>query len=283
MQGNVLSKFYRVPKLYTVLPTGHERYNPAQVVFNDRHELGVYSMTLNDELLLKNPDALLNGEAVAKVIANCVPGVLKPHELFSADVDALMVAIRIASYGKEMDLNVECTNTECRHKNTVSADLETVLTKMKTIASVSVVNLSNGLSVFLNPATYKLSITEFQSEFEAKKFIKVISKNMDMPEDEKITKLSSAFDKIAKSQIEILVKSITKIVKEDEGLLVTDFDTILGFINNTETENISLISAKLEEINAPAVNKKFTIKCEKCEHIWDEEYDFNMTDFFTNS
>ena len=82
---NPLSKFYRSPALYTSLPSGTSYYSSDQVEFTESGEVAVYPMTLSDEILLKNPDALLNGEAIASVISNCVPGVKKPKDLLSND------------------------------------------------------------------------------------------------------------------------------------------------------------------------------------------------------
>ena len=47
--------------------------------------------------MLKNPDALLNGEAVASLIKSCVPDIKDPKKMFSADVDALLIAIKDTS------------------------------------------------------------------------------------------------------------------------------------------------------------------------------------------
>lgn len=283
MQQNALSKFYRSPKLFIELPSGHERYTIDQVEFNESHEVGVFSMTLNDELLLKNPDALLNGEAVASVISNCVPAVKKPRELFAADIDALMVAIRIASFGKELDLSVVCPQEECKKKNDVSLNLEAVLHTAKKLPEVSVVNLENGLTVFLHPKTFRLAMEEFKNEFESKKFIKSVTRDSSTSEDEKVSKLSKAFEKIARSQADILVRSIAKIVKEDEGIDVSEYETIRGFVENTETANITKIANELDKLNKPAVNNLFKVKCQHCSHEWEENYDFNLTDFFTIS
>jgi hypothetical protein len=278
---NPLSKFYRAPALYTGLPSGTTYYSPDQVEFTESGEIAVYPMTLSDELLLKNPDALLNGEAIATVITNCVPSIKKPKDLLSNDIDAIMVALRLASFGDKLDIEAECRNPECKHNNKFEADLKTLLYTAKKLPEQSVVNLKSGLSVFLKPHTYGLSIASFKVEFEAKKAIKALSNITD--EDEKVSKFSQSFSKIAELQVDMLIKSIIKIVKEDEGLIVTEQAHIRDFIKNVDTKTIGLISEKLEEINKIGVNNKFMASCEKCGHQWEEIYDFNMTSFFTNS
>ena len=68
---NPLAGHFRVPKLYTELPSGGKFYDSDTIDFTENDELPVFPMTAKDEIMLKNPDALLNGEAVGAI--NRVP------------------------------------------------------------------------------------------------------------------------------------------------------------------------------------------------------------------
>ena len=63
-------------------------------------EYPVYAMTAKDEILFKTPDALLNGQATVDVIQSCMPNVKDAWKAPSIDMDAMLVAIRMASYGE---------------------------------------------------------------------------------------------------------------------------------------------------------------------------------------
>ena len=56
---NPLVDFYRNPKLYVALPSGAGHYSEDIIEMPDVGELPVYPMTAKDEILTKNPDALL--------------------------------------------------------------------------------------------------------------------------------------------------------------------------------------------------------------------------------
>jgi len=71
--NNPLSGFYRAPKLYTGLPTDGKFYDEGVVEWPETGELAVFPMTAKDEMIMKNPDALLNGEAVAQVFPDSGP------------------------------------------------------------------------------------------------------------------------------------------------------------------------------------------------------------------
>ena len=92
---NALSAYFRAPKMYTTIPSGGRFYGPEILESTDNNEYPVFPMTTKDELMLKNPDALLNGDAVASLIKSCLPAVQQPKSLFSADVDALLIAMSI--------------------------------------------------------------------------------------------------------------------------------------------------------------------------------------------
>ena len=62
-QVNPLKQYFRAIKMYLKIPSGTSYYSPDVITFTDGGEVGVLPMTGNDELILKNPDALLNGEA----------------------------------------------------------------------------------------------------------------------------------------------------------------------------------------------------------------------------
>jgi hypothetical protein len=62
-------------------------------------------MTAKDELMLKTPDALMNGQATVEVIKSCVPSIKNPWHMPSIDIDTILIAIRIATYGENMEFS----------------------------------------------------------------------------------------------------------------------------------------------------------------------------------
>ena len=62
---NPLAGHFRQPKLYVKLPSGGQFNNKEALDMPENGELAIFPMTAKDELLMKNPDALLNGDAVA--------------------------------------------------------------------------------------------------------------------------------------------------------------------------------------------------------------------------
>ena len=140
---NPLSAYFRAPKTYTGIPSGGKFYGPEVLTIPESGEFAIYPMTTKDELQLKNPDALLNGEAVANLIKSCVPEIKDPKSMFSADVDALLIAIRGASGGDLVEVQAECPL--CNTTTSVNVSVEESLAKMQTLEDEYTIDISNGL------------------------------------------------------------------------------------------------------------------------------------------
>ena len=100
--NNPLRKYFRQPKIYLTLPSKGRYYPQTAISMPESGEVPIFALTAKDEMLMKTPDALLNGEATVEVIRSCVPNILDPWHIPQIDLDALMIAIRMASYGENL-------------------------------------------------------------------------------------------------------------------------------------------------------------------------------------
>ena len=115
--SNPLTSFMRQPKIYIRLPSNGKYWPDGSIDMPDNGELPIYSMTAKDELTLKTPDALLNGQAVVDIIQSCVPNIKNAWVTPNIDLDTLLVALRIATYGEMMEIShtVPGTSEEVTH------------------------------------------------------------------------------------------------------------------------------------------------------------------------
>ena len=102
--SNPLNKYFRQPAIYISLPSGNT-YPPHVVEPTQTGELAVMPMTAKDEIKFKTPDALMNGQGVVDVIQSCIPAIKDAWQVRSYDIDTVLIAIRIATYGETMDIN----------------------------------------------------------------------------------------------------------------------------------------------------------------------------------
>ena len=123
--SNPLQKYFRQPKNYMRLPSRGQYYPPGTLDMPVTGELPVYAMTAKDELPFKTPDALMNGQATVDVIQSCVPNIKNAWLMPSIDLDAVLIAIRVATYGESMDVSITVPNTTI--KRDYSMDLRRAL------------------------------------------------------------------------------------------------------------------------------------------------------------
>lgn len=281
-ETNPLQQYFRASKLYLKLPSGTAYYNTDVVEFNESGELSIMPMTAKDEILTKNPDALLNGDALTEIIASCVPGVKQPKSLLSNDVDALMIAIRHASYGEEID--VEATCPSCKHDNSYSVNLTNSIASMNFLDPEYKIDLESGIVIYVRPFSYKDAIAALQMQFEEFKAARAISAD-NVTDETRLKLFSESYQKIAQTNIDLLANSIYKITTpgESEPTVVESREFINEFLSNTDKDTFRMVDDLIKEINQVGVKKTFSATCVKCDHVWETGIDFNPVNFFTNS
>ena len=94
---NPLASYFRQAKLYTPLPSKGRFYEEGSIDWPATGEIAVFPMTAKDEMAMRTPDALLNGQSTVEVIKSCVPAIRDPWEIPSLDMDVLLISIRMAS------------------------------------------------------------------------------------------------------------------------------------------------------------------------------------------
>lgn len=276
MQQNPLKSYFRQFKLYLKLPSGTTYYEPGTIKFTDTGEVGIMPMTGQDELILKNPDALLNGEALTEVIKSCVPAVTNPRLLLTNDIDAVITAIRYATYNDALETELMCP--KCQHENLFKLDLQYSLDNMTYLDSDYVVNLESGLSIFVKPYGFPELLKGLHAQFEQSKLTRAIENDV-IDDDQRMKLFANGFKELANVTYSLMLNSIIKVVDESKGINVTDKAFIQDFLKNTDKKSIDKISDLIKEINQIGIKRSFTAKCEKCEHTWESEVDFNPTNF----
>ena len=149
---NPLNKYFRQPSIYVSLPSSGA-YPPHVVTPSQTGELGVMPMTAKDEIRFKTPDALMNGQGVVDVIQSCVPDIKDAWQIRSYDLDTILVAIRIATYGETMDINF--TVPGAKEQVSHSINLPAILDELRGTKVDSDIILKDGLKITIRPLTYK--------------------------------------------------------------------------------------------------------------------------------
>ena len=169
---NPLQKYFRQPKIYLSLPSNGKYYPTGSLEISENGEYPVFPMTARDEIMIKTPDALLNGQATASVITSCIPAIKDPFNMPSMDLDACLIAIRIATYGEMMEVSIKVPVTG--EDKDFDLDLRIMLDQFSNVDYNSAIQL-DGMIVNLRPLTYGEFTETSRKTFDEQRIFNVIN------------------------------------------------------------------------------------------------------------
>lgn len=260
VKHNPLQKYFRQPKIYLRLPSSGNFYPEGSLEKTETGEYPVYSMTAKDEIVLKTPDALLNGQATVDVIQSCLPNIKDAWKIPSIDLDAILVAIRIATYGEMLDVNTIIPGLN--EERTYETDLRYVLEKLLNGTFDTVCKINNEIEVRLRPLNYAEFTKNASKSLEEQRIIQIVN-NDNLDSEDKLAKFAQSFRKLTEVTINMVSSGIEKVITPDGE--VSDPLFIQEFINNADKTFLTKIINHLEEQKL-----KFTIEPFKVQATPDE-------------
>lgn len=249
-QQNPLHKYFRQPKIYIRLPSSGNFYPPGALNKTETGEYPVFSMTAKDEIMIKTPDALLNGQATVDVIQSCMPNIKDAWKIPSIDLDALLVAIRIASYGETLDItaNIPVIN----ESRVYETDLRATLDKLLNATFDPVCKVDNELTVHLRPLNYGEFTKNSIRTLEEQRIMTIVNDEK-MPDDKKLEMFGASFRKLTELTIGMISQGVDKVITPDGE--VSDPAFIKEFIDNADKFVLTKIMNHLD-----SERKKFNIE-----------------------
>ena len=286
MANDQLQAYYRRIGTYVSLPSGSDYYTDSVISLTDSGEVGIIAMTSADEMNMKNPDMLLNGESILKTLKSCVDGLSKPEMLLASDVNVLLFAIKQESYKTHDQYTSTCV--ECGDENSFTIDSARMIAEAEEIRNDYHVVLPEGLTIWIRPYTMADNIKALSSNFETSKLQRALIEAGD--DEAKAMKLfNKAMKTITEITAKLMVGCIHRMTDEDNGVDIECDSTTLAdtaaLLKNLPTESAVMIDDKIKEINNIGMDTNVTIKCsgEECNHEWSANVDVNPVNFSTAS
>ena len=276
--SSFLQSYQRQPKLFIDLPSKGKWYDETVIEGEQYIQIPVFGMNAMDEIMFKTPDALYTGDATAEVIKSCIPTILDPWRLVGYDIDFILIAIRIATYGDAMPAETLCPFCATAAENEIS------LTKMlgnfahyETEFSFDI----GELRFHLTPITYKktteFSLEQFQNEREMFQVNKVAD-GLDEVEKDKLFK--KIYARGSDINVRLAVSYVSKITRGEE--VETNLTEISNFVTQNDVEFFATLKDKISELtykwNLPLLN----VKCpgEECGKDYKASVNVDYSNFF---
>jgi len=280
-KNNPLANFMRQPKIYINLPSKGEFWPPGSLDMPESGQLPVFSMTARDELLFKTPDALMNGQAIVDVIQSCIPNIKNAWTTPTIDLDTILIAIRLATYGERMPFKHKVPNAG--EEVDYELDLRMLLDQQGQNYWLEQVAVSPDLVIFVKPLTYKHMTQANIKSFETTRILSLANDDT-MPDEKKLELFNQSFSNLTKVTVELLAESVYKIHTPEAE--VTNPVYIKEFFENADKDIFAKVQKHLNELKVHNELKPltFTATPEQIAAGAPETYqvpiNFNDADFF---
>jgi len=274
---NPLRRYFRQPVIHVRLPSGGKYYPANTLDMPPNGELPVLPMTAVDEITSRTPDALFNGSAVMEIIGSCVPNIKNPWAVPAMDLNTLLVAVRLASYGHDMEIGSKCP--KCGHDHQLTIDLRVVLDNMHAPNYDETVN-SGDLMFYFTPMNYQQLNENSKIQFEDQKLIQMLS-DAELGEEEKMTRLGDAFRKITTLTVKSIADSIGAIKTPDA--MVTDPAQIQELLYNCPKSLFDSVRDHAIKLRESTDIQPIGVTCENCTNKYSQTFTLDMSNFFGNA
>ena len=273
-ESNPLKQYFRQPAIYIRLPSNGRGWPAGSIAMPANGEIPVYPMTAIDEITYRTPDALFNGQAVIDVIQSCVPAIRDAWAVPSTDLDTILVAIRIASYGHELDIDSQCP--KCQHESAFGLDLRTVIDGLKSADYNEAMQISD-LTIYFRPLDYREMTANSQAQFEQQKTLQLMSQ-ADVTEEQKIEQLNAMMKRLVAVTVQAIAHSILEIRTPDT--VVSDQEFVLDFLNNCDRQIFNRIRDHVLALKEQSEMQPLKITCPACQHAFEQAFTLDMARFF---
>jgi hypothetical protein len=272
---SALSKHFRQPKLFIQLPSNGKWWPAGSINLPENKEMPVLSMTGKDDLLLKNADALMNGSATVDMIQSCCPNIRNAWDIPRPDLDYILLAIRIATYGPNLKLESKCPH--CNSINDNEVDCRWIMENIQQ-PNWEKMSTINDLTFELKPLNFK-EINSFNIDsYEENRMLQQLGQP-NITTEQRSEIIGNTMRKIAKNVNNRLAHSIAAIITSDYEK-VTDHFEITEFITQADKEMFDKVKNMINEYVSNYKLPKLTAQCESCSKTYDTSIDFDPANFF---
>lgn len=232
------SSSFRSPSVYVKLPSEGKYWPTGSLqIQTPTGELAVQSMTVKDEMALKTPDALMNGVAVVNVIQSCCPEIKNAWHLPQMDLDTVLVAIRIATYGESLDIKSSVPKVNQQHTFTVN--LNSIMDQIIRDTFVEDHQLSDGTVIKIRPMDYRGVTNANLRNYEQARLADTVNKS-NLDETQKLQKIQDAFINITNITVDNMVSQISSVKYKGEPI-----ENIKEYVENIPAKVANEIKDKI--------------------------------------
>lgn len=259
-----------IPQVEIALPTRGQFYPDGEVISvgSDPDRLPIKPISVLEESTFNDPLLLLTGHAIGKMIRRVCPEIIDPGSLCELDVQAILIATRIASHGANM--KVEHTCDGCGHKNELEIDLNSHILNFDSYTPEQAMKFKiplgkSGQTVTLRPMRYKDTVDMTMSLVRSSAVTETITEEeADTLSPEFVDMYRQQFESTLETNLKALGASIYYATTKS-GSDVHNEEIILEWLKTLPSEDVTQITDRIKEINEEIRERSLmTYTCQGC-------------------
>ena len=173
------------------------------------------------------------------------------------DIDAILIAIRIATFGDKMGVTQTCGN--CETENDYDVELGKLLDYFNNLKFINTIPVDESLTIRIRPLQYEemnyFSIENFKLQ-------KTLYQSAELKEEEKQQTIDQIYKDLSELQLQLFLTAVESV--QVDGHSVTEKQYIEEWMRNADRNTYKLVKTKLEE-NKEAWNiPSQPVKCANC-------------------
>jgi chromatin segregation and condensation protein Rec8/ScpA/Scc1 (kleisin family) len=133
------------------------------------------------------------------------------------------------------------------------------------------------LEIVFQPLSYERQNYHSQQQFEKQRQLNAITQS-DLSEEEKMSRISAVLNEITTLTVTVLAGSI-KGIKTPEAFVI-ETEMITEFLQNCDRKVFNQIKDQVVELRQVSELQPVKIKCNACEHEYEQPLNLDMSDFF---
>jgi len=275
--SNPLKQFFRQPAIYLRLPSGGNYWPPGSLNMPPNQELPVLPMTAMDEIIYRTPDALFNGSVTVNVIQSCIPNIVNAWHIPSNDLNAILIAIRIASYGTSMEMETVCP--ACTNQDSFEINLNSLLDTMPK-ANFDTVISHGDLEFYFQPTSYELTNRVNLFQFEQQRILQQIQQS-EQSDEQRMETLSKTLQQVTDLTIKAIGYSIAGIRTPQS--LVSEQTYIEEFLKNCDSALFTKIRDHVIKLRTDSDLPPMKLTCSSCSHNFEQSLLLDSSNFFADA
>jgi hypothetical protein len=275
MDNNPLKQYFRRPAIYVQLPSRGRFYGTDVFQPTDGGDIPIYPMTAIDEITSKTPDAVFSGQAVVDIIQSCVPNVKNAWQLNIIDIEALIIAIRVASHGESMEVTSTCP--ACENEANFDVNLVNMLGTQRDVNYEEKLRIQD-LEVQFRPLTFREVNENNLRQYDLQKIIALLNRDDQAPEELKQEETTATIKKLNDLLNSMVCDSIEHISTPET--VVKERAYIQDFLQHCDRRSNQAIKDHSIKLKTQNDIQPLKLKCMNCEHEYQQDLVLNISNFF---